>query len=257
MAIATWVGMGAQVRNQPLQSRERIFNAPPVVVVLLGLLIAIHVALAQLSEQQWSTVVTTLAFIPSRYTGLVDIIPGGRIAAITSPVTHMFVHGDASHLMINSAWLLAFGSAVASRLGTARFLLFALLCGLSGAFTFFWLHTGESTMIGASGALAGLMGGAFRFLFSAFDDGGPEAFRGDQRQIRRMSLRELFLDRRAQLAIGFWIVINFVTALLAPWITSAGGIAWEAHLGGFLFGLLAFGLFDPTPAPPQPAPESI
>jgi membrane associated rhomboid family serine protease len=99
------------------------------------------------------------------------------------------------------------------------------------------------------------MGGAFRFLFSAFDDGGPEAFHGNQRKIRRMSLSELARDRRAQLAIGFWVGLNFLTALLAPWITSAGGIAWDAHLGGFAFGLLSFGLFD-GPAPsrvPNPA----
>jgi membrane associated rhomboid family serine protease len=94
------------------------------------------------------------------------------------------------------------------------------------------------------------MGGAFRFLFSAFDDNGADAFRGDQRLIRRMSLSELFHDRRAQLAIGFWVAINFATALAAPLITSAGGIAWEAHLGGFAFGLLLFGRFDrPEPAP--------
>lgn len=237
-----------------MPSREPIFNAPPVIVALLGLLILVHIGLSLLPEQEWATTVTALAVVPSRYSGLADIIPGGRIAAVTSLVTHMFVHGDLTHLMINSAWLLAFGSAVAARIGTLRFLLFALMSGLAGAFTFIVLHAGESTMIGASGALAGLMGGAFRFLFSAFDDGGADAFRGDQRLIRRMSLRELLLDRRAQLAIGFWIAINFVTALIAPWITSAGGIAWEAHLGGFLFGLFAFGFFDRPLLSPQPTP---
>lgn len=236
-----------------MQPRERIFNAPRVVVALLGLLVAVHVALSLLPEVQWASVVELLALIPARYTGLAEFVPGGQVAAVTSPVTHMFVHHDISHLVINSAWLLAFGSAMASRLGTSRFLLFALLSGLSGGLAFIALHLGDNTsMIGASGALAGLMGGAFRFLFSAFDDGGAEAFRGDQRLIRRMSLGEVLRDRRAQLAIGFWIALNFVTALVAPWFTSAGGVAWEAHLGGFLFGLLAFGLFD-RPAPePQP-----
>jgi membrane associated rhomboid family serine protease len=236
-----------------LQSRDRIFNAPPVVVALLGLLVLVHIVLSILPEPLWADAVTTLALIPARYSGFADAIPGGRIAAATSLVTHLFVHGDIPHLLLNAAWLLAFGSAVASRIGTPRFLLFALLSGLAGALTFVAVRFGENTiMVGASGALAGLMGGAFRFLFSAFDDGGADAFRGDQRQIRRMSLAELFGDRRAQLAIGFWIVLNFVTALIAPWITSAGGIAWEAHLGGFLFGLLAFGLFDPpAPVPAQ------
>ena len=235
-----------------MQSRERIFNAPRVVVVLLGLLVAVHIALSLLPERQGAWVIELLALVPARYTGLIVFVPGGKIAAVTSLVTHMFVHHDISHLVINSAWLLAFGSAMASRLGPARFLLFALLSGLCGALAFVTVHLSDnSSMIGASGALAGLMGGAFRFLFSAFDDGGADAFRGDQRRIRRMSLGELFRDRRAQLAIGFWIALNFVTALIAPWITSAGGVAWEAHLGGFLFGLLAFGFFDR----PMPEPE--
>jgi len=239
-----------------LQSREPMFNAPTVVVWLLGVLVLMHVGLWMLPERQWVEAVETLALIPSRYTGEADFIRGGWTAAFTSLVTHQLVHGDIAHLGLNSAWLLAFGSAVASRIGSIRFLIFAVLCGIAGALTFVALHLGETTiMVGASGALAGLMGGAFRFLFSAFDDGGAEAFRGDQRRIRLMSLGELFRDRRAQLAIGFWIAINFATALIAPLITSAGGIAWEAHLGGFMFGLLAFGAFDDRPREAQSLPD--
>ena len=234
-----------------MQSREPIFNAPAVVVWLLALLVVVHVALALMPERQWGDAIELLALIPSRFAADGGGVAGGTLAAATSLVTHQLVHGDVPHLVLNSAWLLAFGSAVASRIGPARFIAFALLSGLAGALAFLAMHLGENTiMVGASGALAGLMGGAFRFLFSAFDDGGAEAFRGDPRLIRRMSLGELARDRRAQLAIGVWIGINFVTALIAPWITSAGGIAWEAHLGGFLFGLLSFGLFDrPEPAP--------
>lgn len=233
-----------------LQSREPMFNAPAVVVWLLALLVLIHAGLSLLPDRQWSEAIETLALIPTRYSGYADLIAGGKIAAVTSFVTHQLVHGDLAHLGINSAWLLAFGSAVARRIGTVRFLLFAALSGIAGALTFLAFHLGENTiMVGASGALAGLMGGAFRFLFSAFDDGGADAFQGDQRTIRRMSLDELFRDRRAQLAIGFWVAINFATALAAPLITSAGGIAWEAHLGGFAFGLLLFDWFDgPTPS---------
>ncbi len=236
----------------PLQAREPIFNAPAVVVWVLGLLVLMHAGLAMLSDAQWNEAIEILALIPSRYGVEGAAAAGGNWAALTSLVTHQWVHGDIAHLLLNSAWLLAFGSAVASRIGTLRFLAFTTLSGIAGALAFLAVHFGENTvMVGASGALAGLMGGAFRFLFSAFDDGGPNAFQGDQARIRRMSLRELAGDRRAQLAIGFWIAINFATALLAPLITSAGGIAWEAHLGGFFFGLLAFRLFDrpePTPA---------
>lgn len=237
-----------------MQSREPMFNAPAIVVWLLGLLVLVHVGLSLLPDREAWTVTIMLALNPARYTGYADALPGGKVAAVTSFVTHQLVHGDLMHLGINAAWLLAFGSAVARRIGTARFLLFAVLSGIAGALAFIACHLGESTdMVGASGALAGLMGGAFRFLFSAFDDGGPDAFQGDQRLIRRMSLGELFRDRRAQLAIGFWVGINFATALAAPLFTSAGGIAWEAHLGGFAFGLLLFGLFDR----PEPVPDPV
>lgn len=234
-----------------MHAREPIFNAPAVVVWLLALMASVHAGLSLLSEPTWGEVVETLALIPSRYTGSAALLPGGEIAAVTSFVTHQVVHGDLTHLILNSAWLLAFGSAVASRIGTWRFLAFAVLSGIAGALAFLAAHIGDNTlMVGASGALAGLMGGAFRFLFAAFDDGGPAAFRGDPTRIRRMSLIELACDRRAQLAIGFWVGLNFLTALLAPLLTSAGGIAWEAHLGGFLFGLLSFAAFDrPTQQP--------
>ncbi|MDX2157610.1 MAG: rhomboid family intramembrane serine protease [Hyphomicrobiaceae bacterium] len=228
-----------------MQSREPIFNAPPVIAWLLGLLVLVHVAMSQLSDAHWSDVMETLALIPARY-GTGRALYGQGWVGLTSLVTHQLVHGDVTHLVLNSAWLLAFGSAVASRIGAWRFLAFAVLSGIAGGLAFIALHLGDNTlMVGASGALAGLMGGAFRFLFSAFDDGGPAAFRGDPRLIRRMSLAEVLRDRRGALAIGFWVVLNFATALIAPLLTSAGGIAWEAHLGGFAFGLVTFGLFDP------------
>lgn len=228
-----------------MHSREPMFNAPAVVVWLLALLVVVHVGLSLLPDWQWSLAIETLALIPARYSGYADDIAGGKVAAITSLVTHQLIHGDVAHLGLNAAWLLAFGSAVARRIETARFLLFAGLCGVAGALTFIAFHFGETTtMVGASGALAGLMGGAFRFLFSAFDDAGPDAFRGDQRAIRRMSIGDLLHDRRAQLAIGFWIAINLAMAAVPYLFTTAGGIAWEAHLGGFAFGFLLFGLFD-------------
>lgn len=235
-----------------MHTREPIFNAPPVIGWLLGALVLIHFALGQLPEPRWAELMEWLALIPARYGPSAPA--GGSLPAITSLLTHQFVHGDITHLILNCAWLLAFGSAVASRIGTWRFLAFGLLSGIAGALAFIAVHIGDNTlMVGASGALAGLMGGAFRFLFSAFDDGGPAAFRGDPRRIRRMSLVQMAQDRRALLAIGIWVGLNFATALMAPLLTSAGGIAWEAHLGGFAFGLLAFGLFD-RQLPPGPPP---
>jgi membrane associated rhomboid family serine protease len=233
-----------------LQSREPIFNVPPAVGWVLALIVVIHLGLGQLAEPRWSEVMETLALIPARYVRDGALGLDGDPAALTSLVTHQLVHGDMTHLVLNSAWLLAFGSAVAGRIGTWRFLAFAVLSGIAGALAFIAMHLGDNTlMVGASGALAGLMGGAFRFLFSAFDS-GPWAFHGDPRLIRRMSVLEVLQDRRGMIAIGFWVALNFITALMAPLLTSAGGIAWEAHLGGFAFGLLCFAYFDRPVAPP-------
>lgn len=238
-----------------MSSREPIFNAPPVVVALLVVMVLVHVVLSQLPDAMWSEVMERAALITSRYGSNQGLPESSPFFGVTALVTHQFLHGDLAHLGINCAWLLAFGSPVASRLGAPRFLAFFLLCGIAGALTFLLFHLDDNTlMVGASGALAGLMGGAFRFLFSAFDDGGPGAFKAHPQSIRRMSLGELIRDRRAQFAIGSWVLLNFLTALLAPLITSAGGIAWEAHLGGFFFGLLTFGYFD---RPPLQAPRPV
>ncbi|MEZ5855058.1 MAG: rhomboid family intramembrane serine protease [Hyphomicrobiaceae bacterium] len=233
-----------------MKSREPMINAPAVVVWTLGLIVVVHLALTLLSEQQRIEVLTMAAVLPQRYgPGLLHMDNG--LLAISSLLTHQLVHWDWMHLIMNSAWLLAFGSAVAARIGTWRFLVFGGLSGVAGALAFIPFHLHDQTvMVGASGALSGYMGGAFRFLFSAFDQGGPAAFRDEPEAIQRMSLRALMADRRAVIAIGIWVVVNLLTAVAAPLFTTASGIAWEAHLGGFAFGLLTFGLFDRQPSAP-------
>src|SRR5262245_16780943 len=111
--------------------REPIFNAPACVVVVIAVLALVHGGLWLLppDEQIWWT--WALAFVPARYVDGAGDIPGGGTAAFTSFLTHQLVHGDLTHLAINSAWLLAFGSPVARRIGTVRFLVFSALCGIA------------------------------------------------------------------------------------------------------------------------------
>ena len=104
-------------------------------------------------------------------------------------------------------------------------------------------------MVGASGAVSGLMGGAFRFLFAALDNGGFARFRDNPKSIPLMSVRQTLLDRRLQIAAAVLVLINVLTVLGSASLTSADGVAWESHLGGFLFGLLAFELFEPPARP--------
>lgn len=231
--------------------REPIFNVPGIVLVLLGSFVAVHVVRAMLPVDQDNWWTLALAFIPSRFGEMMEQLPGGAVSAVTSWWTHAFVHGDNFHLAINSAWMLAFGSALARRLGTARFLAFSAVCTALAAAAFLANNIGAlAPMVGASGAIAGLMGGTMRFLFSATGGPRPRDLHDNIQAVPRLSLSEALQDRRVVLVTLGWIVLNIVIALGASALTSAGGIAWEAHVGGYLAGLLLFGLFDPGRSTP-------
>jgi membrane associated rhomboid family serine protease len=226
-------------------SREPIFNVPAAVVVTLALLVVVHVALAQVTDVDDEHLIWVLAFVPARYAGFADQIPGGPLASWTSFVTHQLVHGDITHLAINCAWLLVFGSPVARRIGGGRFFIFALVCGIAGALFFMLVRWGEAVpMVGASGAISGLMGAGFRLLLPAIDNGEFHEMRESPRSVRLATLAECFRSRRLMLAVVAFVIVNFVIAFAAPVVTDAAGIAWEAHLGGFAAGLLLLGAFD-------------
>lgn len=228
-----------------MATAEPVFNVPRVVSVLLGLIVAVHAGRQFLSPDTGEWFLLLMAFIPWRYDGGADVLPGGPVAAVTSFVTHMFVHGDIVHLAFNGAWLLAFGGAVAKRIGGLRFLAFAALCGISGALMFLGFNFGlEAPVVGASGAISGLMGGTMRFLFSALDDGGVAQLRDSPRSVRLMTLAETLTDRRVLFATAIWLGLNALAVLGVGTGGAPGAIAWEAHIGGYLAGLLAFGWFD-------------
>jgi membrane associated rhomboid family serine protease len=231
-----------------VSQRQPIFNAPTVVLALLGALVAVHVGRELLGADADEWLLQLLAFIPERLgPGAADFV-GGRLAELTQFITHIFVHGDLTHLLINSAWFLAFATPVARRIGTLRFLAFFLLCGIGGALLFLPFNT--MPMVGASGAISGLMGAALRFLFVPLTDGDADALAGDVRP-PLLSLSQSLTDRRILIAIAAWTLLNVLAARGAQAILQERSIAWEAHLGGFFCGFLAFGLFDPPPARSQ------
>ncbi|MEO8651491.1 MAG: rhomboid family intramembrane serine protease [Hyphomicrobiaceae bacterium] len=226
-------------------TREPILNVPAAVVAVLALLAVVHGGLSLVPDDSDEIVIWTLAFVPARYVHTAIEIPGGPLAAWTSFVTHQFVHGDITHLLINSAWLLVFGSAVARRIGAVRFLVFGLVCGIAGALTFMAVRWGEAVpMVGASGAISGLMAAGFRLLLPAIDSGDIHEMRVSPRTVPLATLAECLRSRRVVLASAAFVMVNFVIAVAAPLLTDAAGIAWEAHIGGFAAGFLLLGAFD-------------
>lgn len=229
-----------------MKQRQPILNAPGVVVGLLGIFVLLHLV-RSFDEEAWLTAL--LAFIPARLSGMAGELPGGEIASITQFVTHQFLHGDITHLLVNSAWFLAFGTSVARRTGTVRFLAFFLLCGIAGAALYAVLNSSAaSMMIGASGAISGLMGAAIRFLLRPLSEGDADGIAAKTRHPPLMSLRATLTDQRVLAVVAGWTLLNVVMAWGASGLVGGMSIAWEAHLGGFYAGLLIYGWFDRPPA---------
>jgi membrane associated rhomboid family serine protease len=228
-----------------VENREPIFNVPGGVLATLAILIAVHITLSLLTPELREWWILTLAFIPARYAGFASQLPGGDTAAVTSFVTHMAVHADIVHLGFNSVWLLAFGSVLCARLGNFRFFAFSILGGISGALLFLAFNFGlAAPVIGASGAISAMMGGVMRFLFNAVDHGQGYLLRKEPRAIPRMSLKQALGDRRVIFFSLVFLGLNLLATIGFGTFGATGAIAWEAHIGGYVFGLCAFSLFD-------------
>jgi len=234
-------------------ARQPIFNAPLIVLVVLGVLVAVHVARLLLPDETDFRVVIALALIPGRARIAADI-PGGELAVWTQYVTHMLLHGDMAHLMINGAWLLVFGTVMARRLSAGRFLMALFAGGVAGGLAFSLSHDGElQPMVGASGAVSALMGAVMRLLFSAIDLGSAGLLNRYARLVPRIPLGQALLDRRIVMTSVVIVGLNLLLATAFGTFLAGGTIAWEAHLGGYFAGLLGFGLIDDGPVQGRPS----
>src|SRR5262245_51789031 len=149
-----------------MAANEPALNVPKVVVGVAALLAAVQFIRGLMPDDLDLTLLLALAFIPARYSGAALELPGDYLTAVTSFVTYMVVHAGWVHLLVNLLWMLAFGSAVARRMGSLDFLIFSVLCGIAGAFTHLMFHYGEmAPVVGASAAISGQMAGALRFFF--------------------------------------------------------------------------------------------
>jgi membrane associated rhomboid family serine protease len=149
-------------------------------------------------------------------------------------VTNMFLHGGWGHFLSNMWTLWIFGDNVEDRMGSLRYVLFYLLCGVIASFTHFVLYSTSSVpAIGASGAISGVMG-AYMFLF-------PHS-----RIIFFVPLLFLpyFIELSAFFYIGFWFLGQLWSGTVSLTVNPEGaGIAFWAHIGGFLGGILLYRLF--------------
>jgi membrane associated rhomboid family serine protease len=234
----------------PHAPREKLLNVPPVLVWSLGALLLVHVVRQFLSQTADVEFLLLFAFIPARYDEniLAGVTwPGGSAADVWTFVTYALIHGDWLHLGFNAVWLVAFGTPLARRFGPARFLAFCAVTAAAGALLHLMTHFGQMVpMVGASAAISGTMSGAMRF---AFQRGGPLRLggAGEDDHVPALPLRDVLRDTRVLAFIAVWFGLNLLFGLgTIPLAGENQSIAWEAHVGGFVAGLLLFGWFDPV-----------
>ncbi|GGA60994.1 rhomboid family intramembrane serine protease [Pelagibacterium lentulum] len=241
--------MSEQGPGEQKNQRQPIFLIPSVIAVLVGLLWAIHLGASFVFDSDGlANFRIWFGFIPLRFVAP-EALPGGFSPLLWSGFTHAFLHVDFMHLILNSAWLAVFGTPVARRYGAGPAVIVFFFGALAGALVL-TAHQMASVnqflvLIGASGGVSALTGAAMRFVFQ------PVIVRQDPETGERIVLgrrtatfAELFANKSSRAFILVWLGLNLAIPF-APLVTGMEiPIAWEAHIGGFIFGLIAPSLFD-------------
>ena len=228
--------------ERPPSDNPPIFNLPPGILAALALVIGIYVLQDFVFSErinQWIAV--EFGFSPIRY-----LYPLGEqsLAWLWTPVSYSLLHGSFEHLAFNSLWLAAFGTPVCRRIGEMRFLLFWIVSSVAAAGLHALVNWGEpSLMVGASGVISALMGGACRF---AFGDRQRVYARLSGREPPLLSVGQALSDRTVRVFIIVWLLGNVAIAFGLPMMgAGSAAIAWDAHIGGFLLGFFCLAFFDP------------
>jgi membrane associated rhomboid family serine protease len=250
------ISVGPPVGAELDHVRQPILNVPPVIIAILAAFCIVHaVRMLVLSNTADIQFLLLFSFIPARYSASAlfgGVLPGGWGADIWTFVTYAFIHADLTHLGFNALWLLPFGSALARRFGIWRFLAFFGVTAAAGAAAHLATHAGAFVpVVGASAAISGTMAAAMRF---AFQQGGPLASWRDRHGapdlVPAASLIDALRDRRVLAFLAVWFGLNVLFGLGS--LSLSGNeqtVAWQAHVGGFLAGLLLFAAFDPVARP--------
>jgi membrane associated rhomboid family serine protease len=208
----------------PIGDDNRMRRSTPVVTYILIVLNAL-VFLVELSSGD--DFITQWAFVPSRFLA-------NPAADFITLFTSMFMHGSWLHLGSNMLYLWIFGDNVEDRFGKIGFLIFYLLCGLGAtALQLFFSLDSSIPNLGASGAIAGVLG-AYILLFP-------------QSRVSVLQGRSI-IPVPALIVIGFWFILQLFSGIGSISQTAdTGGVAYMAHVGGFIAGFVLTFLFRGNP----------
>lgn len=222
----------------PIRDNVPSRSFPVVTVLLIVVNTAVFIYEVALGSRGLAGFVSRNALIPVQVTShFSGPSPAGARDFLTF-FTAMFLHGGWLHLIGNMWFLWIFGDNVEDRLGHFRYLVFYLLCGLIGNLAHYALNPASALpALGASGAIAGVLG--------AYVLSYPGA--------RILVLLPVFffiqfVELPALIVLGLWFVLQFLNGAASVVAAGeAGGVAWWAHIGGFLGGMVIFNIFRPRP----------
>ncbi|WP_114393917.1 rhomboid family intramembrane serine protease [Oleisolibacter albus] len=216
----------------PIADDNPTLRRPIVTIGLIVACILVHLWQRSLGEAGGQTAIYVLGVIPAVLFGQASLPPDWpAVPALATIFTSMFLHGGWLHLAGNMLFLWIFGNNVEDSMGRGRFLLFYLLCGVAAALAQAISAPGSSVpMVGASGAIGGVLG-AYMLLH-------PLA---NVRVFAWIIIIVRIVNVPAVLVLGLWFAGQVLSGVSTP--TSGGGVAFWAHVGGFLAGALLIPFF--------------
>ncbi|EJF86163.1 rhomboid family intramembrane serine protease [Bartonella rattimassiliensis] len=222
----------------PKQSKEPLLNIPFIIVVLIAFCFCLYcIPYYFFSHQVYVESLKFFSFTPA----LFKMDP---LAFCYTMVSYSFMHSSFKHVALNMVWLLVFGSPLVRHFGILRFLIFWVLTAVVSVLTYFTFHQ-ESTisLVGASGAVFGMMGAIVRYGF-------PNNYLGVNAQNNffegpLLSIKRSLCSKGTLVYMSVWLMIDFIIGISSVFFEENGiFMAWEAHIGGFFAGFLLIGFFD-------------
>ncbi|WP_375622142.1 MULTISPECIES: rhomboid family intramembrane serine protease [unclassified Bartonella] len=222
------------VSRLPKQPKEPLLNVPFIIVVLIAFCFCLYcISQYFFSHQVYVESLEFFSFIPA-------LFKRDPVAFCYTMVSYSFMHSSFKHVALNMVWLLVFGSPLARHFGVLRFLIFWVLTAVISVLTYFTFHQ-ESTisLVGASGAVSGMMGAIVRYgLPSRYL--GVKEFGG-----HLLSIKKALRSKGVLVYMSMWLIADFIIGISSILFEENGiSIAWEAHIGGFFAGFLLVGFFD-------------
>jgi membrane associated rhomboid family serine protease len=213
---------------------DRIFPYVNIGLIVVNFIVFFYeLSLGASSSNTLNTFFYHYSLVPCEYTNQCRIIPGTPHPLLITLFTSMFIHAGWLHILGNMIYLWVFGDNVENSMGHLRYLIFYLLCGL-GANALEIATSVNSTVpgLGASGAIAGVLA-AYLVLY-------PKSRVGTL-----IPIAIIFIPVRlpAWVLIGFWFALQLLDGIVSLSNTAAGGVAYWAHVGGFITGVILVWIF--------------